>query len=163
MAAIQDYSAAYADGHGRFSVIPAAYVVLERNGAVLLQRRQDTGYYDGYWAAGAAGHVEQGESVFATAAREAVEELGVVIDPRDLRAVTTMHRTGATGMAIDERVDVFFSCSRWAGEPALQEDKASCLSWFSLDELPDPVVPHELFVLRLMADGVVPPVVAFGF
>ena len=159
----QDYSAAYAGAHGRFAVIPAAYVFLRRGDEVLLQQRSGTGYYDDYWAAGAAGHVEQGESVFAAAAREAAEELGVDVAETDLRALTTMHRTGGTGALIDERVDVFFTCSDWTGEPALQEDKASDLRWFSLSGLPDAVVPHELFVLDLLRSGLVPPVVAWGF
>jgi hypothetical protein len=40
----------------RFSVVPAAYVYLSRGDQVLLQRRQNTGYMDGMWVAGAAGH-----------------------------------------------------------------------------------------------------------
>ncbi|KQX04937.1 MULTISPECIES: NUDIX domain-containing protein [unclassified Leifsonia] len=163
MAAVEDYSEAYAGEHGRFALIPAAYVVLRRGDEVLLQRRAGTGYYDGYWAAGAAGHVEQGESVLAAAAREAVEELGVLVEVRDLETLTVMHRTGGTGAAIDERLDVFFSCTRWTGEPALQEDKASDLRWFALDALPEPVVPHELAVLEALRDGALEPVTAFGF
>ena len=163
MAGHEDYSADYAGQHGRFTVIPAAYVFLRRGESVLLQQRAGTGYYDGYWAAGAAGHVEHGESVFSAAIREAAEELGVTILESDLRAVTAMHRTGATGAAIDERLDVFFTCSAWSGEPQLQEDKASDLRWFPLEELPEPVVPHELFVLDLLRSGPVPPVVAYGF
>jgi 8-oxo-dGTP pyrophosphatase MutT (NUDIX family) len=42
----------------RFQVIPAAYVVLQRAGQVLLQLRSGTGYRDGHWACAATGHVE---------------------------------------------------------------------------------------------------------
>lgn len=163
MAAVEDYSEAYAGEHGRFAVIPAAYVVLRRGDEVLLQRRSGTGYYDGYWAAGAAGHVEQGESMLAAAAREALEELGVHVEVHDLATLTVMHRTGGTGAAIDERLDVFFACTRWTGDPALQEDKASDLRWFALDALPDQVVPHELAVLEAWRDGTLQPVTVFGF
>ncbi|MET0974283.1 MAG: NUDIX domain-containing protein [Leifsonia sp.] len=159
----EDYSPAYAGEHGRFTVIPAAYVFLRRGDEVLLQLRDGTGYYDGHWAAGAAGHVEQGESVLAAAAREAHEELGVTVEPDDLVALTTMHRTGGSGAAIDERIDVFFSCSRWGGEPSLQEDKAADLRWFALDDLPDPVVPHELFVLERLRAGTLAPISPYGF
>jgi 8-oxo-dGTP pyrophosphatase MutT (NUDIX family) len=62
----------------RFSVIPAAYVYLLQGREVLLQRRQNTGYQDGRWVAGAAGHVELGETAAVAAAREAIEEIGVV-------------------------------------------------------------------------------------
>ena len=60
-------------------MVPASYVFLLRESTdgtgteVLLQLRQGTGYMDGHWAAAAAGHIEQGESVFEAAAREAAE------------------------------------------------------------------------------------------
>jgi 8-oxo-dGTP pyrophosphatase MutT (NUDIX family) len=130
---------------------------------VLLLLRANTGYMDGFWAL-AAGHVEQGESVLAAAIREVREEVGVEIDPADLVPVTAMHRTGDSGSPIDERVDFFFTTTRWTGEPRQMEPgKAAGLGWFSLDELPDPVVPHEARVLAGLRDGSIPPVIAEGF
>lgn len=156
------YSEAYAAAHGRFTVIPAAYVFLRRADEVLLQLREGTGYYDGHWAAGAAGHVERGESVLEAAAREALEELGVTLDPADLQFLTVEHRTG-DGAAVDERVDFFFACDRWGGDPTLQEDKAADLRWFPLAALPDPVVPHERIVLDRLRTGSLAPVTPVGF
>jgi len=152
----------------RFHVVPAAYVLLRRDvgGAseVLLQLRQNTGYRDGHWAAAAAGHVEAGESVLEAAVREAQEEIGVVIDPADLRPLCGMHRTHGNGRPVDERVDFFFSCTVWSGEPRLMESaKAADLGWFDLAALPDPVVPHELAVISTLAAGGPPPVMTFGF
>jgi 8-oxo-dGTP pyrophosphatase MutT (NUDIX family) len=153
---------------GRYQVVPAAYVLLRRTegGAeqVLLQLRQNTGYRDGFWASAAAGHVEAGESVLEAAVREAAEELAVRIDPADLVPLTTMHRTQGNGDPIDERVDFFFECRRWEGEPYLVEPhKAAALGWFALDTPPDPVVPHELTLLAALAEGAVRPVTTFGF
>lgn len=149
---------------GRYQLVPAAYVLLRRGDAVALQLRQGTGYYDGHWAAGAAGHVERGEGVLAAAVREVAEELGVVVAPEDLEPLTVMHRTGRTGLAIDERVDFFFACPRWTGEPvALEADRSAGLRWCFLDALPNPVVPHERFVLEQLAAGTLPPVTTFGF
>ena len=152
----------------RFRVVPAAYVLLLRGtgpGAeVLLQLRQGTGYRDGHWAAAAAGHVEADESVHAAACREAAEELGVKIDPADLEPLTTMHRTHANHDPVDERVDFFFGCHRWEGEPRLLEAaKAAGLGWFGLSALPDPVVPHERHVLDALRDGSLPTITTFGF
>ncbi|WP_328992552.1 NUDIX domain-containing protein [Kribbella sp. NBC_01245] len=147
----------------RFQVIPAAYVILVRDDQVLMLLRANTGYMDGYWAV-PAGHVEHGESVERAAAREVLEEVGVVIDPADLRPLTAMHRTGNNGDPIDERVDFFFTAERWTGEPRVMEtDKAASLEWFPFDALPDPVVPHEAEVLRLLRTGAVPPVISHGF
>jgi 8-oxo-dGTP diphosphatase len=152
----------------RFQVVPAAYVFLRRarDGAeeVLLQLRRGTGYMDGHWAAAAAGHVEAGESVFDAAVREAAEELGVTIDPGDLVPLCAMHRTVPPHGPVDERVDFFFECRRWAGEPRrVEADKSADLRWFALDALPAPVVPHESQVVTALRDGTLRPVVTNGF
>ncbi|GAA1969542.1 hypothetical protein GCM10009718_01340 [Isoptericola halotolerans] len=148
----------------RFRVVPAAYVLLRREGQVLLQLRAGTGFMDGYWAAGAAGHVEAGESVLEAAVREAREELGVTVGPADLEPLTVVHRGEPGGPALEQRVDFFFATTRWQGEPALQEaDRAADLRWFPFVHLPDPVVPHELAVLRALHDGDVPRVITLGF
>ena len=159
----QTYQQAYAAAHGDFALIPAAYVFLVGGRRVLLQRRANTGYYDGWWAAAAAGHVDPGESVLDAAVREAAEELGVTIAADDLEPLTAMHRTAPTGLPIDQRLDVFFACGRWSGIPALQEDTATELAWFDLDALPDGVVHHERFVLDGMRAGTLPSITAYGF
>lgn len=148
----------------RFQVIPAAYVLLRRDDQVLLQLRQNTSFCNGFWASGAAGHVEQGESVFAAAAREAREELGIDIAMADLQPLTVLHQTGEPHGPSGERVDFFFICTRWLGEPRRMEPhKAADLRWFPLGDLPEHVVPQERFVFEALRDGVVTPVMAFGF
>ncbi|MEV6288450.1 NUDIX domain-containing protein [Kribbella sp. NPDC051770] len=147
----------------RFRVVPAAYVVLRRGDEVLMLLRANTGYMDGFWAV-PAGHVEQGESVLAAARREVLEEVGVEIAPEDLVPLTAMHRTGGNGEWIDERVDFFFTTTRWTGEPrSMEPGKADGLAWYPLDQLPDPVVPHEARVLEGVRKGNLPPVIAQGF
>ncbi len=147
----------------RFRVVPAAYVFMRRGDQVLLQLRDKTGYMDGYWAAAAAGHVEEGESVFEAAAREALEEVGVTIEPADLHPLCAMHRTHGNHHDEDERVDFFFECRHWLGEPRTLEDKAIDLRWFAQDALPDNVVPHERRVLDSLAAGSLDAVITFGF
>jgi 8-oxo-dGTP diphosphatase len=152
----------------RFRVVPAAYVLLLRGDGtgreVLLQLRQGTGYRDGHWAAAAAGHIEADESAPAAACREAAEEVGVRIDPADLEPLTAMHRTHADHDPINERVDFFFCCRRWAGDPLLLEAaKAADLRWFPLAELPEPVVPHERYVLDGLRAGTLPTITTYGF
>lgn len=151
--------------HGRFVVVPAAYVFLLRDThagpEVLLQLRQNTGYMDGHWAAAAAGHVEKGETAYDAARREAREEIGV--EHLDLTFVTSMQRT-RSAEPIDERVDFFFTARSWTGEPRIVEPvKCAELRWCRLDDLPDPVVPHELKVLQAVRDGNTPPYTTFGF
>lgn len=159
----QTYPALYAAEHGGFSVVPAAYVFLIDGERVLLQLRANTGYYDDWWAASAAGHVEAGEPVTLAIVREASEELGVTLAEHDLEPLTTMHRTAPTGLAVDQRVDFFFACRTWNGTPALQEQKAADLRWFDLDALPAQTVHHERFVLEGWRAGTLPAITAFGF
>ena len=148
----------------RFGVVPAAYVVLRQAGQVLLQLRSGTGYRDGHWACAAAGHVEAGESAVEAAVREAREEVGVRIAPEDLVPLCAMHRTHANGKPVDERVDFFFTCTRFEGSPRrLEPHKSADMRWFDLAALPDPVVPHERRVLDLLRAGEVPAILIEGF
>lgn len=143
----------------RFCVIPAAYLVLLRDRAdgrreVLLQLRRGTTYMDGWWACGAAGHVEQGETVLQGAVREAREELGIDLGVDDLTLAATAQRTCAIPSGLEERIDLFVTATRWSGEPIIQEpDKAAELRWWPLSQLPEKVVPHERAALASVAAG----------
>lgn len=151
-----------------FTLVPAAYVFLLRADGpateVLLQLRRNTGYMDGHWAAGVAGHVEAGESVIQTAIREGREELGIELVPTDLRPLTGMHRTNGGPEPIEQRVDWFFSARTWSGTPAIMEPgKDGGLAWFPLADLPELVPPHERKVLDALRTGEVPAVMTFGW
>ncbi|WP_239455488.1 NUDIX hydrolase [Nocardioides gilvus] len=137
-----------------FAVVPASYVYLVRDGVdgleVFLQQRGSVPYMSGHWAAGAAGHVERGEDAFAAARRELREELDI---EADLQFEFTMQRTQHT-VAIEERVDFFFTARSWTGEPRIVEStKCSALGWFPLAALPEPLVPHEAHALAHLGGG----------
>lgn len=140
----------------RFALVPASYVYLLRDGTdgteVLLQRRGPVPYMPGHWAAAAAGHVEPGETAYDAARREAVEELGITAV--DLDFVLTMQRS-RFGPAVEERVDWFFTSRSWSGEPRIVEpDKCAEIRWCRLDDLPEPMVPHEAHALAHLFSGV---------
>jgi 8-oxo-dGTP pyrophosphatase MutT (NUDIX family) len=159
----------------RFQVIPAAYLLLLRGDGpeleVLLQRRgPDIAFMPGHWATAAAGHVELGESVFVAAAREAAEELGIVVDPADITPLCTMQRTLPGNVdPVEQRVDYFLTTRVWLGEPSVVEpQKATEIGWFRPARLPAPMVPHEEYLLGLLGDRLgsgepLPAVVTFGF
>lgn len=146
----------------RLALTPVSYVILRRGDSVLLQLRQGTGYMDGHWSTAAAGHVETHETVHEAASREAREELGIVIAAKDLIALTTLHRVQGTVAAVDHRVDFFFTCDSWAGNPTIMEPgKSAGLEWFDLDELPEALVPYERHVLENLRTGL-PAIISFG-
>lgn len=152
----------------RFVVVPSVYLFLVREGKhgaeVLLQMRRGTPYMDGWWACGAAGHVEHRESALQAAVREAREELGIDIEPVDLRPLATLHRTNALNDPHEERIDLFFEVRRWRGEPHIAEpEKAAGLEWWPIDGTPEKLVPHEAQAFEVLACGAPAAVLSRGF
>lgn len=121
----------------RFSLLATVCVFLIKDEKIFLIRRANTGYFDGSYEA-PAGHIDGGEPVRRAAAREALEEVGVVINPEDLRVVHVMHRNGQKA----ERIEFFLVADVWNGEPKnCEPDKADDSGWFSIKELPENMVP----------------------
>jgi len=129
----------------RFRIIPAVYLVLLKEDKVLLLRRYNTGYFDGHYSL-PAGHLDGGETLKQAMVREAREEIGVVLDPADLKLIHTLNRI----IPGNERIDFFFANRRWLGEPKVMElNKCDELRWSKIDDLPDNVVPY----IRQMIDS----------
>jgi len=115
-------------------------------------RRQGSGYYDG-WYSVPAGHVEAGELPVAGLVREVSEELGIDLDPKNIRPVHTMYRTkqDETG----DRLDLFFTTSTWQGEIKNAEpQKCNDIAWFPLDALPENLMHHVRGALQNFQKGI---------
>jgi 8-oxo-dGTP diphosphatase len=135
----------------RHKAVPASYLILIHGGSILLGRRFNTGYYDGYYSL-PSGHVEAGELPLEALAREATEEIGISIQTSEVRLVHTMYR--AKHDATGERVDLFFLADTWSGTPAnCEPHKCDDLRWFSPASLPANMVDHVLHALQQWQAG----------
>ncbi|MDP1883741.1 MAG: NUDIX domain-containing protein [Candidatus Moranbacteria bacterium] len=120
----------------RFKFVVAAYLMLVRDGKILLLRRSNTGYEDGKRSL-VAGHVDGGESFREAIVREAKEEAGIEIRLEDVSVAHVMQRI-ALG-----RISVFLTAEKWKGEIRNTEpDKCDDLGWFDIDDLPVNTIPY---------------------
>lgn len=121
----------------RFKMIASGYLFLIQGNKILLSRRFQTGYKDGYYSL-PAGHIEDGETLTIGTVREISEEIGLSILPADLQLVHVMHRHED-----DIRMDFFFTAEKWNGQPKnMEPEKCDDLSWFELDHLPAHTIPY---------------------
>ncbi len=134
----------------RFKMIASSYPFYVQDGKILLSRRKNTGYADGMYSL-PAGHVEDGETLTTCVVREAKEEIGITIDPRDLQLVHTMHR-----FETDIRMDFFFTVNKWSGVPTnCEPEKCDDLGWFPLSALPVNTVPYVRAAIESWQKGII--------
>lgn len=134
----------------RTRLVAAAYLVLIKDDKILLLRRFNTGYEDGNYSM-VAGHLDGNESFLDCTIREAKEEAGIIIERADLKVVHAMHRK----VHDHERIDIFVQASKWKGEPRIMEkEKCDDISWFSLKELPDNIIPYVRQAIDFISKGV---------
>jgi 8-oxo-dGTP pyrophosphatase MutT (NUDIX family) len=102
-----------------------------------LHLRQNTGWSDGFYGL-VSGHIDGGETLTQAMVREAKEEAGIIIAPKDLKLVTIFHRKSDR-----EYMDCFFSCYHWHGSIENREpEKCGGLDFYSVYSLPKNVVAY---------------------
>ncbi len=132
--------------------VPAVYLIFKKEDKILLGRRKNTGYYDG-WYGVPAGHVDAKELPIIAGMREAKEEIGVNIDSKNLEFVHSLYRTARDETG--DRSDYFFLVKKWSGEPRIMEpQKCDDLQWFNIDALPEKTIHHEKHVIENVKRGV---------
>ena len=115
----------------------------------MLARRFNTGYEDGKYSV-PAGHLDGNETVRQALAREVREEVGIQITVEHVKVVHVMHRKSN-----EERVDFFLTADSWSGEPHIAEpEKCDDMQWFSLNKLPQNIIPYVQFALEQVQKGV---------
>ncbi len=134
----------------RHKVIPAVYLVLMKDNAVLLGIRSNTGYADGKYGF-ISGHAEANEPLTQAIIREAQEEAGIILSQEHLKIAHIMHRKAEQ----DERMDVFFTATTWQGN-IVNNEPSKCLGWEWLpcNQLPENIVGYIRTALTNINHGV---------
>jgi 8-oxo-dGTP diphosphatase len=118
-------------------MIASGYLMLIRNGKILLSRRFQTGYEDGKYSL-PAGHIEEGETITRGTCREIREEIGITLKPSDLKLVHVMHRKH-----FDIRMDFFFTTDKKGVKPKnIEPHKSDHVGWFPMNKLPTNTIPY---------------------
>jgi len=127
-------------------------VALIKGGKVLMGHRHEDAekagselHGEGTWTV-PGGKLEFGEVITEAACREALEETGIKLDPKNLKLVSV----GNERVADAHFVTIGFVCeefsaqggpaSGWEGEPKVMEpDEITEWRWFDLKDLPNPM------------------------
>jgi 8-oxo-dGTP pyrophosphatase MutT (NUDIX family) len=130
----------------------ACYMIVRKDDKIAFLLRENVEWMAGFYGL-PQGKVEEGEPFTLAAQRELKEELGIDVDLKDIKHLLTNHRNEPSDYA-NRWVDVFFEITKWRGEPRNAEvHKHSKLDWFSMDELPENIIPSLKFSLEEIQDG----------
>ncbi len=116
----------------RFKMVVAVHLVLRDGKKILLGQRQNTGWADGLYHL-FGGHVEEKEMASEAVQREGFEELGITVDPKDLKLVHVRNILRPD----HSRIHLYFAIDRWSGDVIIKEPTlCASLDWFELSSLP---------------------------
>jgi 8-oxo-dGTP diphosphatase len=109
-------------------LLVAAAALVNRDGAVLLAQRPQGKSLAGLWEF-PGGKIESGENPEAALCRELAEELGLDLDPKDLKPLTFASHAYADFHLLMP----LWTARRWHGEPRGQEGQQ--LAWVQPEDL----------------------------
>ena len=111
--------------------LPGVTAVIRRQDEVLMVRRSD----NGAWTP-VTGIVDPGEEPAVAAAREALEETGVVISVDRLASTSVMREVVYDNGDRASYLDLTFACTWVSGEAHVADDESTDVRWFPVDALP---------------------------
>ncbi len=131
----------------------ACAVVFDANGALLLQKRED----NGFWGL-PGGRTDIGESIAETCVREVWEETGFEVAVERLVGVysdpTQFHVGSYKDGNVVQYVNLCFVCLITGGEMAIS-DESTDIGFYALDALPMPILEsHKIRIQDALANQV---------
>ncbi|MFF3013801.1 NUDIX domain-containing protein [Streptomyces sp. NPDC057939] len=139
-------------GSGSVPHIVGVHLHLQReDGRVFLGLRHPTCAFAPSTYHFLAGHCEQ-ESAVGCVVREAREEAGLLIDPKDVELVHVVHMVDRPGA--QPRMGLVLQARRWQGTPEVREpDRCTSWGWFDPGRLPSPIVPYAAVAIEGIRAG----------
>ena len=120
-------------------------IIRNKEGKILLQRRQGTKLWPGFLAL-PAGHVDEGEDPYEASIREAREELGIKIGMENLKDPFVVCRRNKS---LPPYYDVYFEVDSYEGEIEIKEpEKCSELVWADPNNLPEDMIDFEVEAIK---------------
>lgn len=128
-------------------IVVSAVCVFDDNGRLLTVRKRGTAMF-----MHAGGKPEAGETAVQAAARELAEEVGIVLDPRELRLMGVWIADAANEAATDIEATVFMAPGTWEAHPS---GEIAEIRWLDLNVLDTGAEPmHDL--APLLTDHILP-------
>jgi 8-oxo-dGTP diphosphatase len=125
-------------------LLVVAAALVRGDGLILLQKRPEGREMAGLWEF-PGGKLEEGEQPEAALARELEEELGIDVDPADLRPACF----ASAPLATKNLLLCLYSCDTWRGEMEAREGQE--LGWFTIDAMRTlPMPPADLPLIELL-------------
>ena len=122
-------------------------IILKKDNQILLVQRHNTDWASGYWNF-PGGLLEENETLTAAAARETVEEVGVLVNPSDFTLAHVIH-VHTNKKNTQDILGFYFIAHSWKGSPINNEPhRHSEIGWFDLDALPEKITEHALQVIQ---------------
>ena len=136
----------------REKFLSSIYLIIKnKEGKILLQRRQGTKLWPGFLAL-PAGHLDVGEDAYEAAIREAKEELNIDIKVDNISDVFVVNRKNKSLLPY---YDVYFELNGYNGKIKINEpNKCSELVWFSINSLPEDMIEFEKIALNNYLKGI---------
>lgn len=127
----------------------AVTIILRKGDKIAMLLRSKTDWMNGFYGL-PGGKVDAGEQYAKAAARELLEETGLMVEPKHFQFKLVWQRHYDDG----DWVDVVFEITEWEGEPYNAEpDVHGELAWLDPNNLPDNVLNENKFLLQQIASG----------
>lgn len=129
--------------------ITVGVILINDDNEILFQKRSNTGYMDGMYAL-VSGHLEKNESMTSAIVREVKEEVNLDIMESNVSFACIIRKKN------DDYINSYFKCNTFSGEIVNNElNKCSELKWFSIESLPDNIIPNDKRAINNMINHVV--------